>query len=245
MLEAFRPVSLIVGTWPTDDFHLPEPLSDFGKQMVERFAWFERVKELKVAGLVGPANQLNLGLDVPRLILEGSRQSWQLEVAPQKMNFRRLVREPTRTVELFEQVVECLLPMQAWLAENYNLRVYRIGALLHLFCNMRSSANERMAAHLLQSAAMQGRPAHAIHLSVLSRLSLEGGQAVNRWTRIQPLRSRDARHVDFAAKIEIDINTLPENTQTKTSREIRQFLEDVAVHIDRDMPLLQDETFIG
>ena len=146
---------------------------------------------------------------------------------------------------LFESHLSMLTAVQAWLAENNNFRVYRIGVLTHLFCHTRASANEKIARYFLQPRVLHGETPHELQLSMLSRPTLADSGMVNRWLRVRPLRSADARRVDFAAQIELDYNTLPEDTRVRTTRDVARFMEAVQANIEEDVPLLDDADFLA
>jgi hypothetical protein len=116
---------------------------------------------------------------------------------------------------------------------------------MHLFCNTRSSANEKISQYFLQPRAVAGPSPHEIQLGLLARPVLADGTAVNRWLRVHPLRTVDARHVDFAAQFEVDINTPPENTQLKTARDVASFLDAARQYIETEIPVFNDEDFLA
>ncbi len=238
MHEAYRPISLIIALWPTREFEFPRDAAAFGEQIRAQFGQFEEIRLMQSEG--GP-----LPPEVPCLVMIGQGGHWALELAPAKLVLRRMVETPAELGELFETVKTLLLPIHTWMAENNNLRVCRLGALTQFFCDTRSSANDKIAAYFLQPRALQGQAPMEIQLGVLARLALDDGSIVNRWVRVQPLRTADPRQLDLAAKIEIDLNTQAEDTHVRTGRDIAGFLDAVRKHMDERLPLLSDPDFFA
>ena len=67
---------------------------------------------------------------------------------------------------------------------------------------------------------------------------------VNRWLRVKPLRTTDPRHLDFAAQVELDLNTLVDDTRLRTAADIQAFLKAACKHILSEVPLLHDPEFL-
>jgi hypothetical protein len=59
------------------------------------------------------------------------------------------------------------------------------------------------------------------------------------------MRTRDVRRLDFAAQVQIDLNTMAEDTQVKTGRELALFLDAAFHHLQHDIPLLEDPDFLA
>ena len=240
MLEAYRPTSLLIVLWPTQDFEFPEDTQAWGERLRAQFEIFTQQRVVRV-----PPGQA-LPPELPRLALVGADQRWIAEFAPVKLSLR--LHDPRGFATLgpmFEAFSAQCSRLHSALAESHNLRVYRVGLVTQFFCETRSSANEKIAHYFLQPRALQGAPASEIQLGIHSRLTQRGGRMVNRWTRVTPLRSIDASHVDFAAQIEVDINTMAEDTGVKTGRDIAEFLDQTRVHMEEDMPLLGDAGFLA
>jgi hypothetical protein len=238
MLDAYQPILLLTALWPTQEFEFPADRAALAGRLREVFAEFGEHHVVQ-----GP--EVAMPPEVPRVVLLGEGRQWALELAPGKISLRRNARRGATLADLFGEEQGLLLGVQAWLAENLNFRAYRLGVLVHLFCNTRSSANEKIAQYYLQPRAASGPKPHEIQLGLLARPVLGDGSAVNRWLRVRPLRTVDARHVDFAAQFEIDINTLPENTQVKTARDVGAFLDAARHYIETEIPVLNDEDFLA
>jgi len=237
MHEAFRPISLVVAFWPTQDFQFPGDLNAFGERLRQQAPLFS---ELRISPPGGPEMQP----EWPRLIVLGDERRLALELAPGKISLRVALNQPASLDQIVDSTHQTLAPVLAWLAENFDFRVYRLGTLIQLFCNTRSSANEKIAQYFLQPRALQGQPPHEIQLGILSRVNLYDDVLVNRWLRVRPLRTIDPRRVDFAAQIEVDINTLPEDTRVKNARDILDFFLAIARYLDTQVPLLNDGEFV-
>jgi hypothetical protein len=237
MHEAYRPVSLIAALWPTQDFQFPAEVEELGGRLRGQFALFTEQRVGVPAG--GPIQP-----EWPRLVLLGDQHHWALELAPGKISLRRAVNHEARLDEVLEAHRATLAPLHSWLAENLDFRVYRIGLVIQLFCNTRSSANEKISQYFLHPRALQGQAPYDVQLGILSKVNLYHNVVVNRWLRVRPLRSIDPRHVDFAAQVEVDLNTRPEDTQIKTVRELNDFFAAAGRHLNEEIPLLEDGEFM-
>jgi hypothetical protein len=237
MHEAYRPVSLILALWPTQEFQFPADANQLGNRLREQFGLFD---EQRPSAPVPGAMQE----EWPRVILLGQQRHWALELAPAKISLRWAINEPMPFGQILEKHWSALAPIHAWLAENLNFRVYRLGMVTQIFCNTRSSANEKISQYFLHPRALQGQAPYEVQLGILSRVSLSNESMVNRWLRVRPLRTIDPRRVDFAAQIEVDVNTLPEDTQIKTARDLNAFYEAVGHHLENDIPLLNTSDFV-
>lgn len=237
MHEAYRPISLIIALWPTREFEFPSDASAFGEQIRSQFSQFEEIRLMQSEGPLPP--------EVPALVMIGQGGHWALELAPAKIVLRRMVETPAELNELFATVKTLLMPIHSWMAENNNLRVCRMGSLTQFFCDTTSSANDKIAAYFLQPRALQGQAPMEVQLGVLSRLALDDGSIVNRWLRVQPLRTADPRQLDLAAKIEVDLNTQAEDTHVRTGRDIANFIDAVQKHVEERLPLLSDPDFFA
>lgn len=237
MHEAYRPISLLAALWPTQDYQFPQDVEGFGRRLQQQFPLFN---ELHIN--MPPDGQLQP--EWPYITLMSEQRHWTLELAPGKVTLRRSISQTPEFEDIFVQHHAALSPVLAWLSENYNFRAYRMGMVVHLFCNTRSSANEKIMNYFLQPRATMGATPYDVQLGLLNRINLYDDVMVNRWLRVRPLRSIDSRRVDFAAQIEVDINTLPEDTSVRSAREISEFFNAVCEHLNNDIPLLADGEFV-
>lgn len=237
MHEAYRPVSLLTALWPTQDFQFPQDLEGFARRLQLQFPLFNEAQ-------VSPPPSGPPQPEWPCVILMGEQRLWTVELAPGKVSLRRAVSQPVEPGALFAQQHAVLAPLHAWLAENYNFRAYRIGTVAVLFCNTRSSANEKIANYFLHPRVTQGQAPYDVQLGLLNRINLYDNVMVNRWLRVRPLRSIDSRRVDFAAQVEVDVNTMPEDTAIRTAPDIEEFLRAVCDHLDHEIPILADGEFV-
>lgn len=235
MHDAYRPVNLIVALWPTGQFEFPNEVAPFAERLRERFPEFVQQRVVQRADAPMPPEMARLAL------VTGDRQ-WALELAPAKLALRRANTGNLTFERFFEDLIDRTADTHTWLAENMNLRVWRIGLVAQFVCQTRSSAGERIAEYFLQPRARQGQPIHEAQVGVLARLTL-ANRFVNRWLRVRPLRTNDARRLDLAAQIEIDVNTMVEETAHKTGRDITEFLEGIREHLATDIPVLEDADF--
>lgn len=237
MHEAYRPISLLTALWPTQDYQFPGEIEEFGQRVQQQFPQFN---ELRIA--LPPGGQAQA--EWPYLTLLGDQRGWALELAPGKVSLRRSVGQSQPLEELFQQHYVFLAPVLSWLSENYNFRAYRLGVVAHLFCNTRSSANEKIAHYFLNPRATMGQTPYDVNINILNRINLYDNVQVNRWLRVRPLRTIDARRVDFAAQVEVDINTMPEDTQVRTARDLADFMEAARDHLDHEIPILEGGDFV-
>lgn len=235
MLNEYRPMAALLALWPTQDFEIPVDGNAFSQRLRETMPHYKAARVLQ--GEVTKAPR-----DMARVQLQSEGNQWALDLAPARVALRRNLREPMPMPELFTGLRDESLRLNTWLAENANFRVYRIGCLVQFFCPTRSSSNAKIGQYFLQPRALQGENPQEVNVNVLNRLTL-GEWMVNRWLRVRPLRNQE--QMDFAAQIEIDINTLPEDTSAKTGRDIEQFLTDVQKHMEEDVPLLKDGDFLA
>lgn len=238
MLEAYRPIMLLTALWPTQDFEFPDKVEPLADRLKEQFKYFNEHRVVQSTGAPLPPEMARLGL-------LGERRQWALDLAPGKITLRCSPSPPRALGDLFAAMRERLGAIHTWLAENHNLYVYRMGSLTQLFCNTQSSANEKIANYFLQPRALQDQTPHDMQLGVMSRVVLGGDTIVNRWLRVNPLRSNDARRVDFAARIEVDLNTPPDDTRVKTGRDLARFQEAAERHLSDEIPLFKDEDFLA
>jgi hypothetical protein len=237
MRETIQPISLLLALWPTPEFEFPADPAAMGERLRAQFGQLIHQRQVQAQGGALPP-------EIPRLILSSERNRHALELAPGRINLRCHAAPPVPVDDMYAELSGLFLPLHAWLAENFNVRIYRVGLMSEFFCPTRASANAKIGDYFFRERALQGQPPHEINVNMLHRLTLEGGWVANRWLRVQPLRSSDPRHVDFAARIEIDINTLADDTQVKPSRQLQEFILAVQRHVTREIPLFQDPDFM-
>ena len=240
MLSDFHPTDVLLSYWPTGEFELSDDVSELGKRLREQFPRFTHLRRVQVAGSAGPPPP-----QVPRMILMADQGRWTLELGMQRVMLRRRAPRGGSLSAMLDEIMELSVPLHAWLAENANLRVYRLGLVAQLMYDTHSSASAKIADYFLQPRALQGGAPSEVQVGVHSRLTLGGGMMVNRWVRARPLRTADNRRLDLAAQIEVDLNTMGEDTQVKTGREISTFLEETSRHLLEDLPLIHDPDFLA
>lgn len=242
MLDVYQPTQLLLALWPTADFELPADGTEFGQRLCEQFPIFQTVQTLLIQGAMAPP-------ELPRLVLSGHFGNWGLDLAPGRISLQRKPDGPVALPEMLEEFRSTILPLHTWLAEQANLRVYRVGFVTDLFCNTKSSASAKIAQYFLQPRSIRGALPNEVNLALHNRLVIgdaeQGIVMANRWLRIQPMRTRDLRRLDFAAQVQVDLNTMAEDTQVKTGRDLGTFLEAAFHHLQHDIPLLDDTDFLA
>lgn len=96
---------------------------------------------------------------------------------------------------------------------------------------------------LLASANHFGDRLQELQIQALARPTLYGDRVVNRWVRVKPLRSNDERRTDMAMGVEVDINTLPEDSYDLSANDIEEFIKHARAHIEEQVPILQEPAF--
>ena len=168
MLDQFKPTDMLLALWPTGECEFPGELEPFAQRLQTQFPVFVQRRVLQApAGAPLPP-------DLPRLALVGEKNRWVLELAPQRVSLRLNNTQASvhSVAEMFDLFGQMLGPLQAWLAENMNLKAYRLGLIFHLFCNTRASANQKVAQYFLQPRALQGQQPHEIQLGIHARVPL-------------------------------------------------------------------------
>ncbi len=236
MLEPWKAQSILIVLWSTQEAEYPEDYQVFSQSMCRKFSLFNRQKIVRAP----PGTSLHP--ETARLILMTEPCRLITELAPAKVSLRILSEDSRESLSgLHESIRDLLLQMHAWLAENINLRVYRVGMVTQLCCNMKSSATEKLAGYFLQPRALQNQVPNEVQLNIHSRLTLDGGILANRWLRARPLNTNDRRQLDFGAQFEVDLNTMIEDSQVKTSRDIDQFVRSALKHNMEDLPVFHDD----
>lgn len=177
-----------------------------------------------------------------------------LEVAPAKLQLRVMPGEivesngpqrglkPSGVAESFANFIPFATKVHNVFVEHFGATANRIGLLSELFAPIGGSANQRIQRSILASANHFGERLQEIEIRALSRPTLYGDRVVNRWVRVRPLRSNDERHADLALGIEVDINTLPEDSYDLSAQDVEKFLQEVQKHIEEKVPLLHDSS---
>ena len=178
-----------------------------------------------------------------------------LEVAPAKLQFRMLPGDivdnkgqrkglkPLGLAESFEAFQPLASKVHSVFSEHYGATATRIGLVTELFSQLGGSANQRMQQTLLASANHFGDRLQELQIQALARPTLYGDRVVNRWVRVKPLRSNDERRTDMAMGVEVDINTLPEDSYDLSANDIEEFIKHARAHIEEQVPILQEPAF--
>ncbi|GAB4314711.1 MAG: hypothetical protein Kow0059_06630 [Candidatus Sumerlaeia bacterium] len=192
---------------------------------------------------IQPALPPNAPPDAPRLLMLSQNKRYALELAPNKVGYRLTPSQPDEFGSVFGEFETRMHQLHAFLAENFNLKVIRLGLVAHLFAHLGVSANQKLLDHFIRDERTLGHPLHELQLHALTKPMLPGDVPVNRWVRIKPLRTSDARQLDTGLSIEVDINTLPEYSQDRHARDVRAFFLGAAQHIEERIPFLNSPVF--
>lgn len=223
------------------------------KKLAEALPW--RLPELDGQGQVANEVPKNAPADAPRARFASADQRKVLEVAPAKLQFRMLPGElvpieggapnqrslkPLGIAESFAEFLPMAMKVHSVFNEHYGATANRIGLMVELFAGMGGSANQRMQKVLLSSGNHFGDRLNELEIRALSKPTLDGDRMVNRWVKVRPLRSNDDRRADLALGVEIDINTLPEDSYDLAADQIEKFIKSVQKHIEENIPLLSE-----
>jgi hypothetical protein len=179
-----------------------------------------------------------------------------LELAPAKIQFRMLPGEvvepegkpngpkglkPGTIAESFGSFLPLAMKIHSVFSEHYGATANRIGIMTELFAPLGGSANQRMQNIFLAAGKNYfGERLQELNIQALARPTLGGDRQVNRWLRVKPLRSNDQNNSDMAMGLEVDINTMPDDTYDLTATDVEDFIQNVQKHIEEDIPLLHE-----
>ncbi len=174
-----------------------------------------------------------------------------LEVGPAKVQLRMMPGElvpgqgnqkslkPAGIADAFSEFQALAAKVHSVFSEHYGATANRMGVMTELFAHLGGSANQRMQSTFLTDSNHFGERLMELNIQALSRPTL-GDRTVNRWLRVKPLRSSDEKKADLAMGVEVDINTLPEDSYDVTAEEIEKFIGEVQRHIEEKVPLLHE-----
>jgi len=197
----------------------------------------------------------NAPADVPRVRFASKDGRLSLELAPAKLQFRMVPGDLTRgengqfnlTPKGFAESMDLFVPMATRIHtvfnEHYGLTANRVGILTELIAVVGQSSSQRMHQTFFGGQPFFGERISEMNINALSRTALEdGGRQVNRWLRITTVRGdANAPVADPAMQVQVDINTLPEDSYDISAAEFEKFLNGVRTHIDTKIELLSNE----
>lgn len=181
--------------------------------------------------------------DAVRMLFLTPDKRHALELSATKVGFRLTPPQPGDFTEVFGEFETRMHTLHGFLSENFGLKATRLGFVVHLFAHLGVSANQKLLEHFISDEHTLGQPLHEIQLHALTKPMLAGDVPVNRWVRIKPLRTSDARQLDTALSIEVDINTLPDFAQDRSARDVRSFFLSAGQHIEEKIPFLAESVF--
>lgn len=223
-------------------------VSDYRK-LVESLPW--RLPEFDGQPAVNNA-PANTPPDVPRARFTSKDGRKILEVAPAKLQFFMIpgdmVEGPNPGIQMvnsaaaFERFTPQALRIFNVFSEHFGLTAVRLGIMTEFFGFTGGSANQHMQKYFLNNGAFFGERLHELNIAALSKTTLTpGGRGVNRWVRVRPLRQQAENSPDIAMGVEVDINTLQEDTYDLTAADVESFTKGVGEHIETQVPLFNDE----
>jgi len=183
--------------------------------------------------------------EIPRIILLNQKKNVILELAKAQINLRQIYSPPVDPDTCFPEFLKLLLRINSYLAEFSNVKFIRTGFVVQLFYEMGKSVNQHLTNYFLGDKKPFGdKPISELHINALHKLSLKDGMQINRWLRFRPLRSAPPKQLDWALMVEIDINTLQEESYDKDLNFISSFFQNAFDHTKNDIDILNNPYFI-
>lgn len=222
------------------------------RKLAETLPW--RLPELDGQPRLAQNVPANAPADSPRAVFMSQDQRKVLEIAPAKIQLRVLPGEVVETdgpqkglkpfgiSEAFADFLPLAVKVHSVFSEHYGATANRIGLMAEMFAHIGASANQRMQKSMLANSNHFGDRLTELNIQALAKPTL-GDRVVNRWIRVRPLRSNDERGADLAMAVQVDINTLAEDTYDVTAADVESFINNVKSHIENNIPLLQDGAF--
>lgn len=222
------------------------------RKMAETLPW--RIPELDGQPRIAQNVPKETPPDQARAIFQSADGRKVLEVAPAKLQLRVMPGEVIETggpqkglrpfgiADAFNEFVPLAVKVNSVFTEHYGAATNRIGVMAELFAHLGASSNQRMQRTLLATSNHFGDVLQEINIQALAKPTLSG-RVVNRWLRVRPLRSNDDRQSDLAIAVQVDINTLAEDTYDLAAGDVEKFIRGVQSHIETDIPLLQEAAF--
>lgn len=223
------------------------------KNLTESLPW--RLPEFDGQTAFNTGIPQNAPPDVPRVRFTSRDGRLSLELAPAKLQFRMVPGEITKndngqfnlTLKSFAESMDLFVPMATRIhtvfSEHYGLTANRIGVLTEFIGVVGQSASQRMHQVFFGGNPYFGERIQELQINALSRTGLDGtDRQVNQWLRVSTVRG-DAQGpvADPAMQIQVDLNTLPEDTYDISAAEFEKFLGGLRNHITNKIELLKNE----
>ena len=183
--------------------------------------------------------------EVPRIILESRNHEWRCELLPERANvFWRKTQAASEDIglsEFFEKAVDVLLHY----AELVGARVGRLSAVATRFAK-HETPGLFLARHFCKERwdrAPLNRPEN-FELHAHKRFALSGNFQVNSWARSKTGKLATEADQTTIVVFEQDINTLSEESSTKsfTAQETKGFFQAARTELDTILHLYYPET---
>lgn len=180
--------------------------------------------------------------EFPRLRLNSSDGYWIFQVAGTRLDFFYERSFSQQGMEAFEEIVDrqAQIYSNIWkmLQEKYTASGSRIGVI------GKFGSSPQNAVQILKSKFMAISDAaeqHELQLHALHKLSL-GGVEINRWTRCAATKSDSEGGSKNLLRVEIDINTSPDQPFDLTPVKILDFINDAkGLILDTMASLFEDK----
>lgn len=229
------------------------------KNLTETLPW--RLPEFDAPPQFNTQGNQQLPPDAPRVRFTSKDGRLLLELAPAKLQLRMIPgklekgenNQMNLTLSDFEEAFKAFIPMatrvHSVFNEHYGLVANRAGVLTEFIGVLGQSANQRMQEEFFGGKMHFGERIHEMNIAALAKTVLVDGseRQVNRWTRLNTMRSNDASAPvpDGALQVQIDINTLPEDTYDFTAAEFEKFLNGVHSHIATKVDVLSNDNLFA
>ncbi|MCB2154718.1 hypothetical protein KQI84_07500 [bacterium] len=191
--------------------------------------------------------------DMSRVRFMSKDTRLMMEVAPARIQFRMMPGEVTKTeqgmnlkalpvAEAFDQFIPQAMRIHTTLSEHFGATALRVGVVTDIISPVPSSANQRMQQHILGNPNIFGERLSELQMSAASRTQLEGGIGINRRLGIRSMRTNQPGNPDLLLNINIDINTLAEESYDVSTTELEKFLRGALKHMDNNIPLMNERS---
>lgn len=168
--------------------------------------------------------------EIPRIILKSKTYPYSCNFCKNRFDFfYKEQRKPDKTLEqVFPDFQKILDRLTAYVKTSLNIKVMRLGFISNFVIGLKESGNKYLLREYLHPNIFLNP--YEIQINVLHKFEL-GFFKVNRWIKLKPLRMKNNVKDDRRILIEIDINTLSEETYDFSPDQIKQFIVFARNHI--------------
>jgi hypothetical protein len=163
--------------------------------------------------------------DIPRIRLTSNDEHWAFQVTGERLDcFYKPPPDKRETTEKFEEVANKQLRICAdiWgiLQKQFSVSGKRIGVVSTFIASPENPVETLKSKFILTSNALEP---YELHLHALHKISLDN-IPINRWTRCMAANLPLEQKPRDALRLQIDINTLPEQKFELTQASIQTFV---------------------